>query len=156
MTVLCTRLELQVRSNGLLQGANSAGLKLHSTGDGITLVAAAIESANIEDRELILLSQDIRRAFDSVPWHSLKLAMRRIGLPEKFIQLQMHIFERHRAHTKTAYGYTTWFHQELSVSQGDIPSPLLWVLFFFFGFDLGERSPFFINPGTHIATVYTC
>src|SRR5947209_18647035 len=59
----------------------------------------------------------------------LKLALERITLPKAFITLILSLFERRSNTILTAHGKTEYFRTHIGIDQGEVISPLLWVIY---------------------------
>src|SRR5437016_13423626 len=59
----------------------------------------------------------------------LKLALERITLPKTFITLILSLFERRSNTILTAHGKTEYFRTHIGIDQGEVISPLLWVIY---------------------------
>ena len=62
----------------MLKGPNFAGLVESSTESPIHILSMIIEEAKEKNKELWLMLQDIKKAFDSVNLQSLDLVLQRI------------------------------------------------------------------------------
>ena len=68
------RLEKIIRDNEMLKGPNFAGLVGSSTESPIHILSMIIEEAKEKNKELWLMLQDMKKAFDSISLQSLDLA----------------------------------------------------------------------------------
>src|SRR5437016_1304825 len=59
----------------------------------------------------------------------LKLALERIILPKTFITLILSLFERRSNTILTAHGKTEYFRTHIGINQGEVISPLLWIIY---------------------------
>ena len=73
--VFTTRLEKIIRENNILEGSNYAGLIGSSTESPIHILSMIIEEAKEKNKELWIMLQDMKTAFNSVSLESLKLAL---------------------------------------------------------------------------------
>src|SRR5437868_12505753 len=90
----------------MLKGPNFAGLVGSSTESPIHVLSMIIEEAKEKNKELWLMLQDMRKAFDSVSLDSLRLALQRIkvtALSQKFI---LELFDKRQTKIITALGLT--------------------------------------------------
>ena len=87
-----------------------------------------LEDANKHNKELHLVSIDIRRAYDSIESYSNELASRRLHMPEQYISLMRSFDETATTATRTPFGPTDFYPIERGVRQGDSLSPLRFVL----------------------------
>src|SRR6185312_3833650 len=81
------------------------------------------------NKPLFVFQQDISKAFDSIDVNMLKLAMRRLKIPEKFISLTSELFTDRYNSVITAFGHTTPYKVKVGIDQGEVLSPLLWVIY---------------------------
>jgi hypothetical protein len=79
------RLSRLLKQNTVLSPLNFCGLKEEETSEPIMIVNDVIEDAKEKGKEIWLVSQDIRKAYDSTSIESLELALKRIALPNTFI-----------------------------------------------------------------------
>src|SRR3954469_2972634 len=71
----------------ILSELNWAGLPGGSTREPISLLNSCMEHANDTRKELWIVFQDMRKAFDSVSKEGLKRAMERIGTPKTLVNI---------------------------------------------------------------------
>lgn len=88
------------------------------------------EEAVRTGQNLEILSLDIRRAFDSVPFASLRLSLRRLGVPEAYTDLVMRLTEHCQVRVITEHGLSPPFRPAKGIEQGEINAPLLWKIFY--------------------------
>lgn len=74
--------------------------------------------------------QDISKAFDSISMTGLKIALQRLSLPNRLIDLVIRIFTNRNAQILTAFGPTPSFIAGDGVDQGDSLSPLIWRFYY--------------------------
>ena len=72
----------------------------------------------------------MRKAYDSVAWQGLQLAMSRINIPIHIIKLFEHIHKNRKSFGLTAHGSTDLFKVEDGIDQGETYAPLLWRIFY--------------------------
>src|SRR3954470_9949383 len=89
-----------------------------------------MEDARENKKELWLLFQDIKRAFDSVDPTILIKSMRRIKIPEQIVSIIEDIAVHRTAQGATEHGFTNSYEVQRGVDQGDSISPLLWCIFY--------------------------
>eukprot|EP00741_Cyanophora_paradoxa_P024224 tig00021758_g23395.t1 len=128
--LLNARLSRTIHQNGLLKGANYGFRPGCSTDDALHVFNAVLEDAKEFKKPLYILLQDIRRAYDSVSWESMELSMRRLNVPEGYIELHRNIFRRRRARAISGHGLSDEFELECGLPQGGVESPLHWLIFY--------------------------
>ena len=74
---------------------------------------------------LVLLSYDVRKAFDSVQWYSIEASCRRFNLPDTFITYLLNTLKGATSSVQTKDGPTEPFDILTSVRQGDPLSPII-------------------------------
>src|SRR5260364_141867 len=80
------RMSKTIKDKGVLKGINFAGLPRDSTSTPIQIMNNIIEEVREKGKELWVLLQDMKKAFDSVSLFMLKLAMERIKIPLRVIE----------------------------------------------------------------------
>ena len=128
--VLQTRLDKILSLNNILKGANFAGLSGESTSTPIHVMNNIIEEAIEEKRELWIVYQDMKKAFDSVSMVSLKKALERIKLPTKLIEIVMELYKNRKLSVITEFGNTEFIEAGDGIDQGEVLSPLIWRIFY--------------------------
>lgn len=128
--IFTARLEKVIRERDILKGPNFAGLVGSSTESPVHVLSMIIEEAREKNKELWLMLQDMKKAFDSVSLESLKLALQRIKVPalgQKFI---LELFNRRQTKIITALGLTEEVIAGDGIEQGEVISPLIWRIFY--------------------------
>ena len=128
--MITTRLSSILVLNKILQGRNFCGLKEESTSTPLYTLNNIIEDAKEHKKELWILTQDMAKAYDSVSMKGLLLSLRRLGLPERFIQWILDLFQGRHMRVITAFGLTDPFSAADGIDQGDSISPLIWRIFY--------------------------
>jgi hypothetical protein len=120
LKLLTSRLSNILTNNDILRGRNPSALPGTSTNEVIYQVHQAMEHARENNNEMWIVLQDMRRAFDSVDNEALQRALKRIKLPQQYIDLYQFINENRTNRLITAYGltepYTTLSQVSLVVS----------------------------------------
>ncbi|GBC53524.2 RNA-directed DNA polymerase from mobile element jockey-like [Rhizophagus irregularis DAOM 181602=DAOM 197198] len=130
--VVTTRLSKILADNQVLQGGNFAGLPGGSTDVPIKMLDAIIHQRRFDktdDQELWIVSQDISKAFDSIDLNMLRLALLRLHLPSLLIKFIINLFTRRNNKIITCHGDTPGYRVRIGIDQGEIISPLLWVIY---------------------------
>ncbi|EXX73805.1 hypothetical protein RirG_057060 [Rhizophagus irregularis DAOM 197198w] len=82
-----------------------------------------------DDQELWIVSQDISKAFDSMDLNMLKLALERLHIPALLVRFILNLFTRRNNKIITCHGDTAAYRVRVGIDQGEIISPLLWVIY---------------------------
>ncbi|GBB87296.1 hypothetical protein RclHR1_13730006 [Rhizophagus clarus] len=123
------RLSSILATHNVLTGGNFAGLPGGTCRDLIITLESIIYDANYNNSPLWILSQDISKVFDSVNLTMLKFALERIGLPASSIMLILSLFMNRSNQVFTAHGDTSLYRVYISIDQGEVVFPLLWVIY---------------------------
>ncbi|GET66496.1 RNA-directed DNA polymerase from mobile element jockey-like isoform X1 [Rhizophagus irregularis DAOM 181602=DAOM 197198] len=123
------RLASILASNEVLKGGNFAGLPGGSCRDPIVVLESIIHDAHVNKSPLWILSQDISKAFDSVDLKMLRFALERIKLPASAIKFILSLFMKRSNRIFTAHGTTPSYRVRIGIDQGEVISPLLWVIY---------------------------
>ena len=131
MKILTNRLSNKLENNyEILKNHNYAGLPGRSTQEPIHTLNALMENARETNKELWILMQDMSKAYDLVNRESLIKALRRIKLPETFTTFISNSLKNRHNKIITDFGYTESFKISNGIDQGEIMSPLLWVIYY--------------------------
>src|SRR6266542_1217008 len=128
--MITKRLSSILLEHKILHGRNYCGLKEESTSTPLCTLNNIIEDAKEHKKELWILTQDMAKAYDSVSMEGLLLSLRRLGLPERFIQWILDLFQGRHMRVITAFGLTDPFSAADGIDQGDSISPLIWRIFY--------------------------
>src|SRR5687768_6514519 len=86
MKILTNQLSLKLTGNyDILKDHNYAGLPGKSTQESIHILNAIIEDVCTSNKELWILMQDMSKVYDLVNRKNLQKALKRIKLPDKFV-----------------------------------------------------------------------
>ena len=77
------------------------------------------------NQDLWLVFQDMRKAYDSVGWTPIKMALQRIKMDNKFIQLLSKIHNERQNNIITEFGPSPTYEVEDGLDQGETYSPIL-------------------------------
>jgi hypothetical protein len=114
----------------ILKGPNYAGLPGNSTEQPVHILNMIMEEAKEKNKELWILLQDMKKAFDSVSLESLELALQRVKIPRKTIEYILNLFHKRQLKIITAYGLTEEIVAGDGIDQGEVISPLIWRIFY--------------------------
>ncbi|EXX61848.1 hypothetical protein RirG_167320 [Rhizophagus irregularis DAOM 197198w] len=128
--MITNRLNSVLKQCNVLQGYNCCGLPGECTSEPIHLVNNFIEDARENSKKLWVLTQDMKKAFDSVGLEVLKRAMLRIDIPASLVEWIIVLFKHRHLKVATAYGLSDGFTGNDGIDQGDALSPLLWRIFY--------------------------
>ena len=116
--------------NEVLCGPNYAGLPGCSTEEAINLVEMVVEDAHESKKELWLMLQDMKKAYDSELLKTLHVALCRVKLPAKIISFIIELFKGRRVKIITKFGLIEEFEADDGIEQGETISPLVWWIFY--------------------------
>ena len=114
-----------IKEREILKGPNFAGLPENSTEEAIQIVEMLREDVKENNKELWLLMQDMKKAYDSVSMKSLQLALQRIKLPVEIVRFITELYSRREVSIITEFGLTKKFIAGDGIEQGETISPLV-------------------------------
>jgi len=130
LKVLTKRLSTIILDNNILKGNNPSVLKGTGCDEVIHLINAAMEDARENNKEMWIVLQDMKRAFDSVDNNALVLSMKRLKLPQQYIDLYIFINKQRENCVITGHGNTDFYHPLAGLDQGGVECPLHWRIFY--------------------------
>src|SRR5260364_297445 len=108
------RMSRTIKDKGVLKGNNFAGLPGDSTSTPIQIMNNIIKEAREKRKELWVLLQDMKKAFDSVSLFMLKLAIEKIKILPRVIEFLLDLYENQKIEVITAFGNS----REVNVKDG--------------------------------------
>ena len=89
-----------------------------------------IEEVKEKNKELWIMLQDMKKAFDSVSLDSLKLALQRIKIPVLGQSFILDLFNKRQTRIITALGLTEAITAGDRIEQREVILPLIWRIFY--------------------------
>src|SRR6266511_2157315 len=114
----------------ILKGLNFAGLPHKSTAEPLCLLDNILQDAKDYNKELLIYSKDMSKAYDRVNIYMLQKAMNRLKLPLSFITFITNLFTNRKNRVFTAHGTTNSYNLLVGIDQGEVISPLLWCIYY--------------------------
>jgi ribonuclease HI len=125
--ILARRLSLALSKNPILCDVHDGFVLGGSTHRNIGALLDAIEAARENGKEFHFLSLDIRKCFDKVRFWLVVKALRRLNMPESFVQLISSLLHSSKARVATHSLISEPFQLHTGLPQGNALSPLLCV-----------------------------
>ena len=120
-----------------LLGLNFASLPHQLTTEPLHLInnilefhRQKIQSQEHKNDDLLILFQDMSKAFDRVNIYMLQKAMARLKIPPSAIALISGLFLNWKNTVFTTFGNTDLYDVLVGIDQGEVISPLLWVIYY--------------------------
>src|SRR5205814_5911122 len=101
-----------------------------STTIPITFFIYIIEDAQVNNKELWALSQDMSKAYNTVHIPLLKLALQRIKVPQKIINLIINTFTNRTNKVIIKSSFSDSYSVQDGIDQGETIAPLLWRVYY--------------------------
>ena len=79
------RLSFLLKEHSILKGYNFCDLKGEEMSSPLHIINGLMENVKEQKKEMQIVTQDMRKAYDSVSLQGLQKALRHIDLPEQFI-----------------------------------------------------------------------
>src|SRR4051812_9692776 len=127
--IMTNRLAIILNTHKALKGNNYTGLPESSYHTPIHVLESIIYDSTTNDKPLFIFLQDISKAFDSIDVRMLELAMQRLKIPQGFIKLTLNLFTNRSNRVITANGLSDPYKVKIGIDQGEVISPLLWVIY---------------------------
>jgi hypothetical protein len=123
--IITNRLSKILAKHNVLRGNNYASLPGSSTKDPIKIMNMLIEDAVENKKDIWILLQDLSKAYDRVDLNILKLALKKIKIPENCISCLINLFTNRHNAIFTQDGLSEYYDVKIGIDQGEVISPLL-------------------------------
>src|SRR3954471_16180922 len=127
--IMTNRLASILSAHNIFRGNNYAELPGGSCHTLIHILESIIHDSNTYHKPLFIFLQDISKAFDSIDTNMLELAMLHLRIPQGFIKLVLNLFNNRSNRVITANGLSNPYKVKIGIDQGEVISPLLWVIY---------------------------
>ncbi|GES94139.1 RNA-directed DNA polymerase from mobile element jockey-like [Rhizophagus clarus] len=114
----------------MLKEHNFCRLKNEDTTTPLTILNSIIKDAKEQGKELHVVTQDIKKAYDSVSINSLGMTLNRLNIPPNLNKWICNLYKERSIKAITAFGLTDNFIAQDGINQGDALSPLIWQIFY--------------------------
>ncbi|GES99530.1 RNA-directed DNA polymerase from mobile element jockey-like [Rhizophagus clarus] len=114
----------------ILKSPNFCGLKGEDTSIPLKIFNDIIEDAKANKKPLYAATQDLKKAYDSLPLAGLRMALLRIDIPTNIVNWIIDLFKHRSMRIITEFGLTNRITAGDGIDQGDAISPLLWRIFY--------------------------
>src|SRR5215216_2932544 len=145
--ILNARLQKILIKSNALSGLNFAGLPHQSTLEPLHIINNHLEyhrsmkeTDSAYKKDLHILFQDMSKAYDRVNIFMLKKALFRLKFPSTLINLIVGLFLNRSNAIFTDFGLTDLYDVLVGIDQGEVISPLLWVIYYDPLFDRIKKS----------------
>ena len=151
--ILTDRITRIINEHHILKGYNFGFTENKSTKDPLIITRTIIDDAKINKKNLNMASLDVQKAYESAPFLSIEQALKRIKVPENFINHVLKILNRN-VFIESPAGRTNTFKAKRGLPQGDPMSPILWNIFYdSLLVKLGKRNGYKINKSLSISAI---
>lgn len=140
--IINNRLNHYLSNNQILQHNNQAGIQGASCNEIILQIQAIIDYQHDTKNLFFLALQDLSKAYDRVDLNLLQLALKRINIPDRLITFIDKLFSHHRNRIIFPFGYGSEYTTTNGIIQGEVISPLLWVIYYDLMFVAINNSPY--------------
>src|ERR1043165_7026747 len=128
--IITKRLNTIFNKYPILHPSNHVAIPNTSTQTPIVTISHILEDAQVQNKELWLLSQDMSKAYDSIHIPLLKKALQRIQMPEAVTELITDIFTNRYNYVITNFGLTEPYEVCNGIDQGETIAPLMWHIYY--------------------------
>ncbi|GES90236.1 RNA-directed DNA polymerase from mobile element jockey-like [Rhizophagus clarus] len=128
--IITDRLNKFLSSTKALQPNNQAGIAGSSTAEIILTIQTCIDIQITNNQKFYIMVQDLSKAYDRINLDLLILAMKRLNIPQIFQSTIINLFKGHKNSVIIGNHLTNSFDLRNGVIQGEVISPILWVLYY--------------------------
>ncbi|CAB5184954.1 unnamed protein product [Rhizophagus irregularis] len=140
--IVNSRLNYYLSTNNILQHNNQASIQGASCNKIILYIQSIIEHQKTTNNPLYLLLQDLSKAYDRIDIPLLLIALKRINIPSNIIKFVENLFIGHNNRIILADTLSDPYETKQGIIQGEIISPLLWVIYYDPMFAAINQSPY--------------
>ena len=131
MKVLLGRIYKVLMEHTLLRGARFSGMPETDTTVPIAVLNAAARQATFRQSTLWAYFEDKSKAFDTVPHELLRLCLRRLHMPEAFVDFYMDgVLTGRTAQVLTSVGHSACVYIDRGIPQGAVESPFTFCTYY--------------------------
>jgi len=132
--ILTKRLNLILLNNKILHESQLGFIRNGNIHQGLTTLINIFEDTIQKQKlnnktEFYCISYDMKKAYDSVQFFSIRATFERFNFPDKFILLMENLLFYMNGQVKTFYGLSNEFKINRSLRQGDPLAPIIFALF---------------------------
>ncbi|GBB84141.1 hypothetical protein RclHR1_10790006 [Rhizophagus clarus] len=109
----------------MLKGHNFCGLKNEDTTTPLTILNSIIKDAKEQGKELHVVTQDIKKAYDLVSIDNLGMALDRLNMPANMTKWICNLYKERSIWAIIAFSLTDKVIAQDGINQGDALSPLM-------------------------------
>ncbi|MEW5897297.1 MAG: reverse transcriptase family protein [Nanoarchaeota archaeon] len=127
--IITQRLTKIIREENLLTNSQNGFLEGKSTKTCLFDALALLEDASINKTDLYTCYIDFANAFDSVPHEGIKNTLMKMGFNSNVVEIILSLITSRTTQIITKYGLSDPVYINRGVPQGDVISPLLFIIF---------------------------
>ncbi|GBB90567.1 hypothetical protein RclHR1_17570004 [Rhizophagus clarus] len=117
-----------IANNNILKKENHAALPSGSTKAPIKIMNLIMKDAKVKKK--FILFQDLSKTYNRVDIKMLELALNRIKIPKRIVQLFINLFSDSKKAVITTTGTTQFYKTLIRIDQGEVILPLLWIIYY--------------------------